>query len=70
MAKWKPKIGETSYAPWLLDCNVDCIDAIWSESFWDERWYTAGIVCRTEEEALELAERMLAVAKEEREQND
>lgn len=64
MTKWKPKVGETYYIPWITDNEADYIDIIWSDFPWDERWYTTGIVCRTKEEALELAERMLAVAKE------
>ena len=30
MTKWKPKVGETYYMPWLYDCDVDCIDIIWN----------------------------------------
>ena len=64
MAKWKPKVGETYYVPWLIDYKVDCIDIVWNDFPWDEISYNAGVVCRTEEEALELARKMLAVAKE------
>lgn len=64
MTKWKPKIGETYYVPWLVDYEVDCIDIVWNAFPWDEASYNTSVVCRTEEEALELAEKMLAVAKE------
>ena len=64
MTKWKPKVGETYYLPWLYDCDVDCIDIIWNGTPWDEKRYTSGFVCRTMKEALDVAEKMLAVAKE------
>ena len=64
MSKWKPKVGETYYLPWLYDCDVDCIDIIWNGTSWDEKRYTSGFVCRTMKEALDVAEKMLAVAKE------
>ena len=62
--KWKPKVGETYYVPKLDDYEADYIDIIWSDFPWDEVRYNAGFVCHTKEEALELAEKMLAVAKE------
>lgn len=64
MSKWKPKVGETYYMPWLYDCDVDCIDIIWNGTSWDEKRYVSGFVCHTMKEALELAGKMLAVAKE------
>lgn len=64
MTKWKPKVGETYYLPWLYDCDVDCIDIIWNGTFFDEKRYASGFVCRTMKEALDVAEKMLAVAKE------
>lgn len=64
MSKWKPKVGETYYLPWLYDCDVDCIDIIWNGTPWDEKRYTSGFVCRTTKEALDVAKKMLAVAKE------
>ena len=61
---WKPKVGETYYMPWLYDCDVDCIDIIWNGTPFDEKRYVSGFVCRTMKEALDVAEKMLAVAKE------
>ena len=61
---WKPKVGETYYMPWLYDCDLDCIDIIWNGMPWDEKRYVSGFVCRTMKEALDVAEKMLAVAKE------
>ena len=60
---WKPKVGETYYMPWLYDCDLDCIDIIWNGTSLDEKRYVSGFVCRTMKEALELAGKMLAVAK-------
>lgn len=59
MSKWKPKVGETYYMPWLYDCDVDCIDIIWNGTSLDEKRYATGFVCRTMKEALELARKML-----------
>lgn len=59
----KPKVGETYYMPWLYDCDLDCIDIIWNGTSLDEKRYASGFVCRTMKEALELAGKMLAVAK-------
>lgn len=61
---WKPKVGETYYMPWLYDCDVDCIDIIWNGTSWDEKRYVSGFVCCTMKEALDVAGKMLAVAKE------
>ena len=60
---WKPKVGETYYMPWLYDCDLDCIDIIWNGTSFDKKRYASGFVCRTMKEALELAGKMLAVAK-------
>ena len=57
--KWKPKVGETYYMPWLYDCDLDCIDIIWNGTSFDEKRYASGFVCRTTKEALELARKML-----------
>ena len=63
MTKWKPKVGETYYMPWLYDCELDCIDIIWNGTSFDEKRYASGFVCRTMKEALDVAEKMLAVAR-------
>ena len=69
LRKWNRKVSQTSYVPWLYDCDVDCIDIIWNGTSLDEKRYATGFVCRTMKEALELARKMLAVAKE-RVEND
>lgn len=69
MAKYKPEVGETYYIPCLIEFYSECLGFVWNDYPWDRRRYNAGVVCRTKEEAKELARKMLAVAKE-REQND
>lgn len=69
MSKWKPEVGETYYIPCLIGIYSECLDFVWNDHPWDRRRYAAGIICRTKDEAIELAQKMLAVAKE-REQND
>ena len=64
MTKWKPEIGETYYIPdMFFEGKEDILAYIWSDSELDYRKYEAGIVCRTKEEAVELSDKMLMVAK-------
>lgn len=64
MTKWRPKIGETYYTPYLLSGEAYFIDFDWSGDLKDNNLYENGLVCRTKIEALALAEKMLAVARE------
>lgn len=64
MDKWKPGIGETYFIPYLMFFEADCVTRVWAGAPIEKDWYKSGFVCRTKEEALELAEKMLAVAKE------
>lgn len=64
MTKWKPEIGETYYIPCVLEFEPKCLDFVWNGFPWDRRRYAAGVICRTKDEAIELAQKMLAVAKE------
>ena len=64
MAKWRPKIGDIYYVPWVSDLDLDYLEIVWNGYPRDEKRYAAGFVCRTKEEALELARKMLAAAKE------
>ena len=65
MTKWKPEVGETYYIPdMFFEGKEDILAYIWSDSELDYRKYEAGIVCRTKEEAVELSDKMLMVAKE------
>ena len=69
MDKWKPEIGETYFSPCVMFCEADYVSHEWAGEPVEENWYKSGFVCHTVEEAIELARKMLDVAKE-REQND
>ena len=62
--KWKPKVGEMYYFP-IIHAEVGGpIPALWQDSEVDNERYEMGVVCRTKSETIELARKMLAVAKE------
>lgn len=63
---WKPKKGEIYYIP-NINNTVNCDYFCWEEDSVDIKYYNLGLVCKTKEIAIELAQRMLAVAKEEKE---
>lgn len=60
---WKPKTGEKYYVPNIFNWNYYnyylCVD---NER--DEELYKRGLVFKTEEEAIEMSKKMLAMAKE------
>lgn len=58
--KWKPDNGGTYYAPNFFENNL-CEEYIWRNDDYDNSAYQRGVVCRTEEEAKELARKMLYV---------
>ena len=64
---WKPKEGETYYSPAIND----------EDNYWPNTWlndnidkirYRRGLVFKTKEEAINMAEKMLAAAQEKNEQ--
>ena len=67
---WKPQKGETYYIPCIV-AEPEYMYSVnyWSNDDYDKEYYRMGLVCKTSEEAIALAERMLAVAKEIRENN-
>ena len=67
--KWKPDFGEIYYFPLIHGEVGGYLPAIWHGGEIDNERYKMGVVCRTKSETIELARKMLAVAKE-REQND
>ena len=69
MNRWKPEIGETYFSPCVMFCEADYDSYEWAGEPVEENWYKSGFVYRTMKEALDVAEKMLAVAKE-HEQND
>ena len=64
---WKPQEGEKYYVPRIAIRPYDrhyCY--YWDNSGVDIKRYDMGIVCKTPEEAVALTKKMLAVAKEDR----
>lgn len=66
---WKPKYSEHYYIPVIFDGNNEnnYAEKVWYDTDKSKQQYIKRLVCKTKEEAIELARRMLAVAKEERE---
>lgn len=64
---WKPKKGDTYFMPGIFGGIAVVEDAIWNEDEGDreveELHYNNGLVCRTREEAMAKAKKMLEVAK-------
>lgn len=60
---WKPTKGEKYYVSDF--CNRDLWECcLWDDEECDEELYEKGVVFKTKEEAIEMAKKMLAVAKE------
>ena len=57
---WKPKVQEMYYSPYVGGGKADYTDSSWDNDDVDLARYDAGLVCRTKEEALEKAKKMLA----------
>lgn len=60
---WKPKMGERYYVSDIFD--RDLFDYyLWDDDERDEELYKRGLVFKTKEEAIEMSKKMLAVAKD------
>lgn len=62
---WRPQKGDKYYIPYIATLpqnmyNEDC----WGNHDIDMKRYRMGLVCKTKEEAVALTKKMLAVAKE------
>lgn len=64
---WKPKIDESYYIPVIPYVRSVCEEHHWKDTEAEKKYYDMGLVFKTGEEAVALARRMLAVAKEEKE---
>ena len=64
MTKWKPKVGETYYLPWVCSGKENFRWTRWINDELDYSRYEAGIICESEKEAIEMAKKMLMVAEE------
>lgn len=61
---WKPRINEAYYIPFIPCIRPASEEHRWKDTEAERKYYDMGLVCKTGEEAVELARRMLAVAKE------
>ena len=59
---WKPSCGEVFYMPSVINENK-YIRLLWHDSGTYKSFYQQGMICRTKEEAIKLAEEMLDVAR-------
>lgn len=66
---WIPEVGEEYAIPDISRGYPSWEAFVWNDTLRDESRYEGGIVCKDAGKALELAQKILAVAKE-REQND
>ena len=65
---WKPQKGETYYIPCIMTQPKYMYSTLWwSNDDYDKEYYRMGLVCKTSEEAIALAEKMLDTVKELRE---
>ena len=62
--KWKPRLNEVYYIPFIPCIRPASQEHCWKNTKDERKYYDMGLVCKTGEEAVELARRMLAVAKE------
>lgn len=61
---WKPRINEAYYIPFIPCICPAGEEHRWKDTEVERKYYDMGLVCKTGEEAVELARRMLTVAKE------
>ena len=64
---WEPEIDESYYIPVIPCVRPVCEEKRWENTEEERIYYEMGFICKTGEEAVELARRMLAVAKESKE---
>ena len=59
--RWRPNIGGYYYVPMLTPCASHRYEMHrWDGGNFDKFWLNHGLVCKTEEEAIKLAQKMLA----------
>lgn len=63
MTNWKPGYEWRYCIPVIKDGKVECEYYIWKDDVVDHSRYQDGIVCKTEEEALEIGKQILSGAK-------
>ena len=62
---WKPKHFESYYLPYLSAQSM-ITKVTWEDNWQDELVYKRGLVCKTREEAIALAKRILGVINSEK----
>ena len=62
---WEPSYGDAYYMPSIISIGK-YIKLFWTGSESDKSSYQQGLIYRTKEEAIELAEEMLSIAKDRR----
>lgn len=61
---WKPATGRNYFMPYISGGEADFDEKTYWDFECDEKRYKAGMICRTENEAVEKAEKMLAALKD------
>ena len=61
MTKWKPKSKERVFLPYVSNGIGEVISYIWTGSEHNKDVLMSGIVCKTKDDAIKLAEKMLGV---------
>ena len=65
---WKPQKGKQYYIPCIATQFENMFDiCYWDDNDCDKERYRMGLICKTSAEAIKLAKKTLAVAKESRE---
>lgn len=63
---WKPSHGDKYWIPVISHVEMSALWVRWTNSDNDNYRYEHGLICRTKEKAIELTEKLLAMAKEEK----
>lgn len=62
---WKPQTGELYYTPCIDEKEADMFtEREWNNTYEDMQFYKFGIVCVSQQEAIDLTMKMLEVARE------
>ena len=64
MDRWRPKEGQRYYFPSVYYGTPAVASDIWENRRLDGDRYQVGIICESKKEAIEMAKKMLDIAKE------
>mgnify|MGYP004459084691 CR=1 FL=1 len=66
---WKPKMNEEYHIPCIGYIESDMATKLrWRGNKWDNVYYQFGLVCKTREEAIAMAKKMIAVVQEDKDE--